>query len=104
MKKLIIITLLATSLVGCKHTQPDVGLAKPVALPALPPYLSKKAERLPDLTDPSMGAAHIDGAETDIKYNEVAHQLNTLIEVYECVKEALATDKDPGKCLKEVGN
>lgn len=98
MKKTLVLT--AFLLAAC--TKPDTGLAPPPKLPDLPPALSKKAEQLPPLTDPTMGGAQVDGARDDAKYNEVAWQLNRLIDVYKCVQTALAEKKDASSCLNAI--
>lgn len=106
MKKTIPLIIVMTLLSGCNTTnQPlqGLGVAKPVQIPELPPELSKKAEALPPITDPSPEGIQKDGVATDIKYNEVAFQLNNLIKVYDCVKEAVNnTDSDNiDECLSE---
>ena len=76
----------------------DTGLAKPVRIPDIPPGLSEKAGQLPQLTDPSMGALVLDGAASDMQYNAEAHQKNKLIDLYNCVKDAINNGKEI-KCL-----
>jgi hypothetical protein len=48
-----------------------------------------------------MGGRELDAAETDRKYNEVAHQTNGLIKLYNCVKDSVNNKKDIKKCLKD---
>lgn len=104
MKKILLALAMLAALGACKHT-PDVelGEAKAVQVPPLPPELSRRAERLPDITDPSMGGIQTDGVEADKRYNDVAHQTNALITVYNCVRDAVnARDADRvGNCLKD---
>lgn len=95
MKKLIIISALLTT--ACFGTGPGV---KPVQLPPLPENLSKKAEPLPPITDPTMGGLVRDGVKTDRMYNDVATRLNAVIDVYQCVRKAVNDKKDPESCFK----
>lgn len=100
MKKLLVLPLILF-LTACATTDNGAGsLAKPVQVPELPANLSKKADRLPPITDNTMGGLTIDGAETDIKYNTVAHQLNNLIDVYECVRVSMNEKRNPEECFK----
>lgn len=78
----------------------DIGIAKPVQIPDAPAYLTKKAERLPDITDPSFGGIMLDAADTDAKYNDVAIRLNLLIDYTLCIQESVNKKKDIEKCLK----
>lgn len=91
MRKLIIASLIFLS--ACAHDT-DIGLANPVKIPDLPLSLAIRADRLPDLTDPSMGAQQIDSTATDIKYNNVAFQVNNLIDLYQCVQKSINEKKD----------
>lgn len=78
----------------------DIGIAKPVQIPDAPAHLMKKAERLPDITDPSFGGIMLDAADTDAKYNDVAIRLNQLIDYTVCVQKSINEKKDIEKCLK----
>lgn len=98
MRKIILASMLALSLAGCKH-KPDTGLARPPEIPALPANLAKPAESLPQLKDPTMGGQALDGSLDDQQYNEVAHQLNKVIQLYNCVREAINTKTQPETCL-----
>lgn len=95
MKKIILIALLLSA---CKHT--DTGLATPVQIPELPPILAKKAESLPQITDPSMGGLVVQGAEDDSEYNTVSNQLNKLIDFYNCIKVSINNKSNAKECLK----
>jgi hypothetical protein len=104
MKKILLAMAMLAALGGCKTT-PDLelGEAKAVQVPPLPEALSKRAERLPDITDPSMGGIQVDGVEADKRYNEVAHQNNALITIYNCVRDAVNA-RDASKaaqCMKD---
>ena len=99
MKKIILIPLFLL-LSACMSTNDGVDvLAKPVQVPELPENLSIKAERLPDIQDNTMGGLVIDGTETDMKYNAVAHQLNKVIEVYQCVRISINEKRNPEECF-----
>lgn len=95
MKKIILIALLLSA---CKHT--DTGLAEPIQIPDLPPILAKKAESLPQITDPSMGGLVVQAAEDDSEYNTVSKQLNKLIDFYNCIKVSINNKSNAKECLK----
>lgn len=101
MKKTIITLLSATVLLtACASAPPTTGLAKPVQVPPLPYELSRKADRLPDLTDTTFGGCIKDGAATDQQYNAVAFQLNNIIDLYTCVRKSVNDGTDPQEsCL-----
>lgn len=94
-----IVLILALTLSACT-TKPGPGLAKPIQVPELPSNLAVKAKALPPITDNTMGGLVIDGANTDMKYNEVAHQLNNVIDLYNCVKISINEKKDIKTCLQ----
>lgn len=94
MKKILLASVLFLGGCGEKHI-----VVTPPAVPELPTNLSKKAENLSDITDLSMGGLVLDGVETDKKYNSIGHKLNTLIDVYNCVKTSLNDKKDPKSCV-----
>lgn len=98
-KKLLAVFLAILTLTACKHTL-DTGLAKGVEIPDLPANLEKKAEKLPPISDTSMGTAHTQGAADDMQYNVVSTQLNSLIDLYNCVKFSVNDKKDIKRCLK----
>lgn len=103
MKHIIIAAALLLGACAGKPDVPDIGPgAPPPEAPALPDSLRKKAERLPDITDPTMGGSHLDGIETDKKYNKVAWQLNTLIDLYECVRISIRDRTDPKICMNNI--
>lgn len=96
MRKVLPIVLFLSA---CTHTQ-DTGLAKSVQIPDLPPNLAQKAEPLPPLTDPTMGGLVKSAIDTDMKYNSKAYQLNSLIDLYNCVKTSINDKKDIKSCLQ----
>lgn len=98
MRKFISV-LIAMSLVACSH-KPETGLALGPRIPDLPANLAKKAGPLPPITDASMGGLVLEGTASDMKYNEVSHQLNNLIDVYNCVKISINEKKDIKDCLQ----
>jgi hypothetical protein len=79
----------------------NLGSAKPVRMPDLPDNLKIKAKRLPDLTDTSVTANQLDAVDTDIKYNNVAFQVNALINAWECVMKNMNDNKDASSCFKD---
>lgn len=102
MKNILLVTVASLLLVGCnREWLGDLPTTKPVQVPDLPVKLAKKAEALPPLTDNTMGGREFDAAETDRKYNEVAHQTNGLIKFYNCVKDSVNNKKDIKQCLKD---
>jgi hypothetical protein len=97
--KYLLLSIASLALVGCTTTKEPTGLAAPVRIPELPSNLAVKAKPLPPITDNTMGGLVIDGTNTDMKYNETAHQLNNLIDLYECIKVSINEKKDINKCL-----
>lgn len=97
MNKLLLIPIFL--LASCGHDQ-ETGLANWPVIPDLPHELNKKAEKLPDIKDNSIGALVIDGTETDIKYNDVSTRLNAVLDIYECVKTSFNNKKSPEECFK----
>ncbi len=100
-KKILLGIVLFTTLTAgsCRKEGLDIGIAKPVQIPDAPAHLMKKAERLPDITDPSFGGIMVDGAETDTKYNDVAIRLNLLIDYTICIQKSINEKKDISECL-----
>lgn len=93
-KVLLIVTLLLTA---CGREYVPV---KGVVPPPLPPQLSKKAKALPPVTDRSLGGLIVASAQDTQAYNAVASQLNSLIDVYDCVRLAIDKNTDVKNCLK----
>lgn len=90
MRQLIIAVALLTTACAGKET----GLAPAVQVPALPMNLSQKAEPLPPITDPTMGGLVQANVDTSRQYNAVSFQLNKLIDLYECVRDAVNNKKE----------
>lgn len=108
MKKFILIAAAAALLAGCAttgDTPPDLGTAPPAKMPDLGPTLGRKAERLPDMTDPSLGGVHKSGIDSDTAYNELALRYNALVDAWACVKKGLEArdEKLAEQCLKDAG-
>lgn len=102
MKRTITIIVAALTLSACATTHvPDLGQAPPAKMPELPQVLKERATKLPPITDPTLGGIHSDGAQVDMRYNDLALRYNSLLAVYECVKQALdKQDADAAKaCL-----
>jgi hypothetical protein len=100
MKKLILLPILL-ALSGCLGTGKDGNPGvEAVKVPPLPPALSQKAERLPDLTNNTMGGRELDGVATDREYNAVSHRLNSIITLYQCVEKSINNKQNPDNCLK----
>jgi len=57
--------------------------------------LAKKATRLPDLTDPTMGGQTRAGVDTDSRYNALALRYNNLLDWIDCVIEGVNSGKKP---------
>jgi hypothetical protein len=93
MKKLILALALLTTACAGKET----GLAPAVQIPPLPGNLAQKAEPLPPITDPTMGGLVQANVDTSKRYNAVSFQLNKIIDLYVCVKDAV-NDKKELKC------
>jgi hypothetical protein len=92
-KKLILALALLTTACAGKQT----GLAPAVQVPPLPGNLAQKAEPLPPITDPTMGGLVQANVDTSKRYNAVSFQLNKIIDLYICVKDAV-NDKKELKC------
>ena len=95
MKKLVVI-LLPFMLVACGGK--DTGLAPAVQIPPLPENLARKADALTPSNDTTMGAQVKDNTHNIRKYNSVSTQLNSLIDVYNCVRDSVNNKKE-AKCL-----
>jgi hypothetical protein len=92
-KKLILALALLTTACAGKQT----GLAPAVQIPPLPGNLAQKAEPLPPITDPTMGGLVQANVDTSKRYNAVSFQLNKIIDLYICVKDAV-NNKEELKC------
>lgn len=90
MKKLVLVVSLLLTACGGKET----GIAPAVQIPPIPANLAQKADPLPPITDPTMGGLVQANIESSKKYNAVSFQLNKLIDLYDCVKEAVNNKKE----------
>ena len=90
MKKLVLVVSLLLTACGGKET----GIAPAVQIPPIPANLAQKADPLPSITDPTMGGLVQANIESSKKYNAVSFQLNKLIDLYDCVKEAVNNKKE----------
>lgn len=98
MKNIILALALVMSLSACGKSV-DIGVGvENIKAPPLPEHYAKKAERLPDITDPSFGGIMINSTETDIEYNNLAYRYNELVDIYYCVTKALNERKNT-KCF-----
>lgn len=91
MKKVGLVLVLF--LAACKTTD-DTGLVVGVQVPALPESLAQRAEALPPNTDTTMGGQVLDNTRNIRAYNEKAFQVNDLIDLYNCVREAVNNKKE----------
>lgn len=91
------ILVLALLLSACS-TPVDTGLATPMQVPPLPENLAVKAKALPPSTDLTMGGQVQDNTRNIREYNGVSTQLNYVIDIYNCVREAINNKKEI-KCL-----
>lgn len=96
MRKLLYLVLPLALLSGCCNR--ETGLAKSIQIPALPANLAEKAKVLPINTDATMGGQVTDNTSNIRAYNKEGHQKNTLIDLYNCVRESINNKKEP-KCL-----
>jgi hypothetical protein len=90
MKKTALV--LALLLSACKTT--DTGLAPGVQIPPIPENLAQRAGPLPTSTDTTMGGQVLDNTRNIRAYNEKAFQVNDLIDLYNCVREAVNNKKE----------
>lgn len=95
MKKSALVLVLFLS--ACA-TKPDTGLAPPVQIPPLPEKLAQRAGPLPQSADVTMGGQVLDNTQNIRQYNDKAFQVNDLIDLYNCVREAINNKKEI-KCL-----
>lgn len=91
MKKATIV--LALLLSACK-TAPDTGLAKGVQVPPIPEKLAQKAGPLLPNEDITMGGQVTDNTQNIREYNAKAFQVNDLIGLYNCVRDAINNKKE----------
>lgn len=99
MKRLIILSMLLLSACGEEKVL-NVGITAPPEIPALPDDLSKRAGKLPPIENGKLDTIILDGARTDAIYNDVAHRLNSLQDLYNCVRISHNTNKPYSDCKK----
>lgn len=90
MKKLVLVLLFLS---GCATT-PETGLAPSVQVPPIPESLAQRAKALPANTDTTMGGQVLDNTQNIREYNKKAFQVNDLIDLYNCVREATNNKKE----------
>lgn len=90
-KTLLVLALLLLS--GCA-TAPDTGLATGVQIPPLPEKLAQKAGPLTLNQDTTMGGQVLDNTQNIRQYNDKAFQVNDLIDLYNCVRDAVNNKKE----------
>jgi hypothetical protein len=91
MKKSILIAALLLS--ACKTTE-DTGLTVGVQVPPIPEKLAQRAGPLPANENTTMGGQVQDNTRNISAYNGVAFQVNDLIDLYNCVREAVNNKKE----------
>ena len=103
MKSKIMIMLLPLALAACATTkdEPVPSGVTAVRVPELPYPLNQRATRLPDITDNTMGGQVEAGIEADTAYNDVAFRYNNLIDLYNCVKDAINNKQEVEECLSQ---
>ena len=83
-------------LAGCASST-QTGLAPGIQIPPLTEALAKRPERLPPLVDNTMGTLVLDTYARDTQYYNMADQLDTLINLYNCVRSAVNQKKNPNE-------
>lgn len=53
--------------------------------------MAPRAEPLPPITDPTLGGQVESGVDTDRRYIALAIRYNALLDLFQCVREAVAT-------------
>lgn len=104
MNKTLMAAFVSASLLlsGCATTNKlgtQAGVA-PVNIPALSENLTRRATRLPDITDTTMGGREMAGVQSDKQYNDLAFRYNAILDIYQCVRLTINNNKDPKTCLK----
>ncbi len=99
MKRLIILSMLLLSACGQEKVI-NVGIATPPEIPALPDDLATRASKLPPIKSGKLEDVILDGATTDALYNDVAIRLNSLQDLYNCIRISHNTNKPYSDCKK----
>lgn len=82
--------LLVLALSACGGT----GLATGPQIPPIPENLAQKATALEENSDVTMGGQVRDNNSNIRAYNGVAFQTNSLIDLYNCVRESINQKKE----------
>lgn len=90
MKKILVLALLLSA---CKHTDTGNGLM----IPPVPSQLADKARPLPANNDATFAGQIRDNNNNIRAYNKVASEKNALLDLYNCVRDAINNRKEP-KC------
>lgn len=90
----IALTLFLTSCSKTTGTGLETTLRR---VPDAPTELTVKARPLAPNNDKTLAGQIRDNNNNIKTYNDVAHRYNTLIDIYQCVKEAINSGKEP-KC------
>lgn len=93
------IAALALFVTACATPQPIPPGVERAKVPDLPAYYQERAKGLPPLTDNTMGTLTVDAATSSQHVNEIATKYNSLVDLYDCVKESINTDKTAKSCL-----
>lgn len=91
--RVAILLAAALALGACRSTT-DTGIVVGVQVPPLPENLAQKAEPLPPSDDATLGGIIRDSARNIREYNAKAFQLNDVIDLYNCVREAINKKKE----------
>lgn len=91
MKKTLLVFALFLS--GCA-TAPETGIATGMQIPPLPEKLAQKAGSLNPNEDTTMGGQVLDNTQNIRQYNDKAFQVNDLIDLYNCVRDAVNNKKE----------
>ncbi|MFZ4165282.1 hypothetical protein [Brevundimonas sp. NPDC058933] len=102
MIRLILTATVALTLSGC-ITKPVPVTPTPVQMPALPAPLNQRAQDLPPLVATDLHGMIRESMATDRAYNEVRDRLNTVLDVYDCVRTAMNSGSDAKACFREAG-
>jgi hypothetical protein len=89
-----VVLLAAVLMLSACGDKEDTGLAPQVRIPPIPDNLAQRARPLPLNSDTTMGGQVKDNTSNIIKYNAKSFQVNDLIDLYNCVREAVNNKKE----------